>query len=162
MKVDHVSYAETPVRIPVENANFEAAAKANLYRGRKPFTADRSISTVIGYLRLARGKQAQLEAAVVPGELYPELSLGGIQRYPEADRPEAPLEPAMKQLMTAPYRMLFGLANDEIGYILPQAEWDERPPYLNGSAKRWYGEVNSVGPQTAPVLTKAFAELVRR
>jgi len=64
-------------------------------------------------------------------------------------------------MMTAPYRMLFGIANDEIGYILPKAEWDEKPPYLNGAKKRWYGEVNSVGPEAAPIVADAVASLLR-
>ena len=162
VKVNHVSYAEMRVKIPVANPNFELAAKANLYQGRKPFAADRTTETVVGYLRLAHGKNARLEAASVPGELYPELSVGGVERYPEADFPDAPIEPAMKQQMKAPYRMLFGLANDEIGYIIPKAEWDEKAPYLKGAAKRWYGEVNSVGPEAAPVIHKAFEELVRQ
>jgi hypothetical protein len=61
--------------------------------------------------------------------------------------------------MNTPYRMLFGLADDEIGYIIPKAEWDEKAPWLNGAGKRWYGEVNSVGPEAAPMIVKAFQEL---
>jgi len=161
-KVNRVSYRERRVSIPVTNTNFQLAAKANLYQGRKAFRADGTLETVVGYLRLAQGKEAKLEAAAVPGELYPELSVGGVERYPEADYPTAAVEPAMKQQMKAPYRMLFGLANDEIGYIIPKAEWDEKAPYLKGAAKRWYGEVNSVGPEAAPVITKAFEELVKQ
>ena len=162
VKVNRIHYAEKRVKIPVANANFQLAAKANLYKGRKPFSADGTTETVVGYLRLARGKDAKLEAASVPGELYPELSVGGVERYPEADFPTAAIEPGIKQQMKASYRMLFGLANDQVGYIIPKAEWDEKAPYLKGAEKRWYGEVNSVGPETAPVITKAFEELVRQ
>lgn len=161
-KVNRISYREKRVKIPVANQNFLLAAKANLYQGRKPFSADGTTETVVGYLRLADGANAKLEVAAVPGELYPELSVGGVERYPEADYPAAPIEPAIKKQMTAPYRMLFGLANDEIGYIIPKAEWDEKAPYLKGASKRWYGEVNSLGPEAAPVITKAFAELVQQ
>lgn len=161
-RLNRVSYRESRVKIPVANANFQLAAKANLYRGRKPFNADGTSETVVGFLRLGQGKQPKLEAATIPGELYPELSVGGVERYPEADFPNAPIEPAIKQQMTAQYRMLFGLANDEIGYILPKAEWDEKAPFLKGAEKRWYGEVNSIGPEAAPIITKAFAELVKQ
>ena len=58
--------------------------------------------------------------------------------------------------MTAPFRMLFGLADDECGYIIPKAEWDEKAPYLNNNPKAWYGEVNSVGPEAAPRIAQAF------
>lgn len=99
---------------------------------------------------------------MVPGELYPELSVGGVVRYPGADFPEALIEPALKQMMKAPYRMLIGLANDEIGYIIPRAEWDEKPPWLQNSARRWYGEVNSVGSEAAPRIAAAIQELLQR
>ena len=82
-------------------------------------------------------------------------------KYEGADFPEAALEPAIKRdMMTAPYRMLFGLADDEIGYIIPKVEWDNQPPWLNGASKRWYGEVNSVGPEAAPIITAALKELL--
>lgn len=161
-KVNRVSYREKRVKIPVANPNFVAASKANLYQGRKPFAADGTSETVVGYLRLAHGNEAKVEAAAVPGELYPELSVGGVEKFAEADFPDAPVEPPIKQQMKAPYRMLFGLANDEIGYIIPKSEWDEQAPFLKGAAKRWYGEVNSIGPETAPVIAKAFAELVKQ
>jgi len=102
-----------------------------------------------------------LEIALIPGELYPELSVGGIQRYEGADFPEAPDEPAVKTLMKAPYRMLFGLCDDEIGYIIPKAEWDNVAPWLQNAPKRWYGEVNSVGPEAGPMITGAIQELLR-
>ena len=57
--------------------------------------------------------------------------------------------------------MLIGLADDEIGYIIPKAEWDEKAPYLNNAAKRWYGEVNSVGPEAASRIAAALQELFR-
>jgi hypothetical protein len=98
----------------------------------------------------------------VPGELYPELSVGGIERYAGADFPDAPLDPAIKTAMRAPFRMLVGLANDEIGYIIPRAEWDEQAPWLQNAPRRWYGEVNSVGPQAAPVVVNRLVELIRK
>jgi hypothetical protein len=161
-RIDTVEYRERRVRIPTANEGFKAAAAAGVFKGRKQMIADGQTETVIGYLRLARGKELKLEAACIPGELYPELSVGGIERYAGADFPDAALETPVKKQMTAPYRMLFGLANDEIGYIIPKAEWDNEPPFLQNAPKRWYGEVNSVGPEAAPVLLKAFAELLAR
>ncbi len=65
----------------------------------------------------------------------------------------------MKKLLSAPYRMLFGLADDEIGYIIPKAEWDEKEPWLQNAKERWYGEVNSLGPETAPIIADTFRKL---
>jgi hypothetical protein len=87
--------------------------------------------------------------------------VGGVERYPGADFPDAPIEPAIKPLMAAPFRMLIGLADDMIGYIIPKAEWDEKPPYLQNAPKPWYGEVNAIGPETAPLIVGAFERLVR-
>jgi len=56
--------------------------------------------------------------------------------------------------------MLFGLADDEIGYIIPKAEWDEKAPWLNNAPKRWYGEANSVGPDAAPMIAKTIQDLL--
>ena len=55
--------------------------------------------------------------------------------------------------------MMIGLANDEIGYIIPKRQWDEKPPFCYGRKKAQYGESNSLGPETAPILCKVFQEL---
>jgi hypothetical protein len=111
----------------------------------------------VGYLRLG-----ELEVAAIPGEIYPELVLDKVQGPPDpgADFPAAPVEPAIYKQLRGPHRMLIGLANDEIGYIIPKRQWDEKPPFCYGRSKAQYGEVNSLGPDTAPVLCGAFRDLV--
>ena len=84
-----------------------------------------------------------------------------MERYAGADFPDAPIEPPIKPMLHAPYRMLIGLADDEIGYIIPKAEWDEKPPYLQNAKKAWYGEENSVGPDAAARIAAAIQELAR-
>lgn len=162
VRISELAYFEKTIQAPVSNPVFQLAAKANLFKGRRSMNSDGSMSTVVGVLRLGKRAKPALEAAMVPGELYPELSVGGVIRYPGADFPEAPLEPALKPMMKAPYRMLIGLANEEIGYIIPKAEWDEKPPWLQNASKRWYGEVNSVGPEAAPRIAAAIQELLQR
>jgi len=56
--------------------------------------------------------------------------------------------------------LLIGLANDEIGYIVPLRQWDEQAPYAYGKTKSQYGEENSVGKQAAPILMKALENRV--
>jgi hypothetical protein len=160
LNLDSILFREKLIEIPMTNPGFQAAAKAAIFRGRKEPTAQGATVTPVGYVRFAHRGSTQLEIALVPGELYPELSVGGVERYAGADFPDAPVEPAIKQQMSAPFRMLFGLANDEIGYIIPRAEWDENPPYLRDSPKKWYGEVNSVGPDAAPLIVRTFQDLV--
>ena len=116
------------------------------------------IRTEVAWLRLG-----ELDVACIPGEIYPELVLDRVQNPadPGADYPEAPVEAAIYRQLKGPYRMILGLANDEIGYILPKRQWDEQPPFCYGRKKPQYGEGNSVGPETAPLLCGAFRELVR-
>jgi hypothetical protein len=116
-----------------------------------------AIRTELGYLKLG-----ELEVAVIPGEIYPELVLGKVQDPvdPGADFPDAPIEPSIYGQLKGKYRMLIGLGNDEIGYILPKRQWDAKAPYCYGRKKDQYGEENSVGPEAGPILCKAFAGLV--
>jgi hypothetical protein len=160
VKITRYEFAERLVRIPIANKGFEQAAQANIYHGRKP-SVEGQANAPVGLIRLLDGDSPMLEIALVPGELYPELSVGGIQKYEGADFPDAPEEPAIKSMMTAPYRMLFGLADDEIGYIIPKAEWDNEAPWLQNARKRFYGEVNSVGPEAAPIIAAALKELLQ-
>ncbi len=101
--------------------------------------------------------------ACVPGEIYPELVIGGIQdpQDPGADIQKAPREPALRSLMAGRERFVLGLCNDELGYIIPMSEWDEQPPFAYGRTGPQYGEVNSTGPRTAPILLELFADLLR-
>jgi hypothetical protein len=57
--------------------------------------------------------------------------------------------------------MIVGLANDELGYIIPKRQWDEKPPFAYGRTSAQYGEINSVGPDTAPILCEEFWKLTR-
>ena len=115
------------------------------------------VHSEIAWLRLG-----EVEAAAIPGEIYPELVLGKVQDPVDkgADFPDAPIEPSIYRQMQSPYKMLIGLANDEIGYIIPKRQWDEKPPFCYGRKQAQYGEANSVGPETAPILCQAFKELV--
>lgn len=113
---------------------------------------------------IARLRLGALDVAAIPGEIYPELVLGKVQDPPDpaADFPDAPVEPAIYDQLQGPHRMIIGLANDEIGYIIPKRQWDEKPPFCYGLKKAQYGEVNSLGPDTAPLICEAFRALVQK
>jgi hypothetical protein len=117
-----------------------------------------ALQTEVAWLRLG-----DLDIAAIPGEIYPELVLDKVQdpADPGADYPDAPIEPAIYKQLRGPHRMNIGLANDEIGYIIPKRQWDEKPPYCYGRKNAQYGEINSVGPETAPIVCGVFAELVK-
>jgi hypothetical protein len=159
--IDKIEFAERIINIPVTNRGFQMAAQADLYKGRKKTTADGSTTAPVGLIRMS-GSQPVLALALVPGEMYPELSVGGVERYAGADFPDAPIETPIKSMLHAQFKMLIGLAGDEIGYIIPKAEWDEKAPYLQNARKAWYGEENSVGPDAAARIAAAIQELARQ
>ena len=105
-----------------------------------------------------------LSIACIPGEIYPELIYGKFQEPAEADAdfPNAEKEKHLTAMFPADRKLLIiGLANDEIGYIIPKRQWDAQAPFAYGRNRAQYGEVNSVGPDAAPILMKALEEVSR-
>jgi hypothetical protein len=124
---------------------------------KAPEGALMSIQTEVACLRLG-----EVAIACIPGELYPELVYG---KYPEAaeagvDYPDAPLEPHVTSQLPGKRWMLVGLANDEIGYIIPRRQWDTAAPYAYGRTTPQYGEINSCGPDVAPVIMAALQKVL--
>ncbi len=162
------------VYLPLDNPQFLVAKQLGLmvrdnfvwsgdWHSAKPLSENPKAKRIalrseVGWLKLG-----QLDIALIPGEIYPELVLDKVQDPvdPGADFPDAPIEPAIYKQMTGPFRMMVGLANDEIGYIVPKRQWDEKPPFCYGRKKAQYGEQNSLGPETAPILCNAFKELTK-
>jgi hypothetical protein len=104
-----------------------------------------------------------VEMLTIPGELYPEIADGGIENPPGADFPSDPLEvpPLRKDVMEGKMRMIIGLANDEIGYIIPRSQWDEKPPRAYEPDGQ-YGEENTCGPGIAPLIHHESMQLLAR
>ena len=98
----------------------------------------------------------------VPGEIYPEIVNGGVENPVGADFGIKPIEtPPLRSLMPGKYKFVIGLANDELGYIIPKSEWDTEAPHIYNQENKPYGEVNSTGSETAPKLYRAMAGLLR-
>jgi hypothetical protein len=162
------------VYLPLDNPQFMVARQLGLmvrdgyvwsgdWHSGKPLAEDPKAKRLTLRSEVAWLKLGQLDIALIPGEIYPELVLDKVQDPvdPGADFPDAPIEPAIYKQMTGPFRMMVGLANDEIGYIVPKRQWDEKAPFCYGRKKAQYGEQNSLGPDTAPILCNAFKELVK-
>lgn len=89
----------------------------------------------------------------IPGEIYPEIINGGIESPPGQDFEISPIEvPDVRNMMPGQFKFVFGMSNDMIGYIIPKSEWDEKSPFLYDELSSPYGEVNSIGPETAPII----------
>jgi len=181
--VDSFVIRQAVIFVPLDNDRFRAASALNLFKGRKPLFTDGKVDTTIAekvlpglgkvpcatghdlqtevdYIQLLGHGQVLAEITTIPGEIYPELVNGGITRYPGADFPDAPFEPTLRAHLCSRYQFVFGLANDELGYIIPKAEWDNEPPWLQNRKDRWYGEVNSGGEEVAGAVTRALVRLM--
>ena len=104
-------------------------------------------------------------ALTVPGEIYPEIVEGGIVALPGNDfNLSEPVEtPPLRTFMTAKAKMAFvvGLANDEVGYLVPKSQWDAEPPFVY-DGKDQYGEENSPGPEAAGFMHAHAKDLLQR
>lgn len=110
-----------------------------------------------------------LQCLLLPGELFPELLLGG---YLSAERSgtglgaEANPRP-LAEIAQDEKLLVFGLANDELGYILPPNDFCLHPvyPFLEDLpqdrvGKKHYEETNSLGIATAPTLAETFTQMM--
>ncbi len=181
--LDSVAIRTAVVYPPMHNDHFRVGGAAGIYRGRKPLFTDgkpdpataekefpgygklkyatgQDVQTEVDYLAFSNHGRVVAEIATVPGEIYPELVNGGITRYAGADFPDAPFEPTIREHLKSRYQFIFGLANDELGYIIPKAEWDDQPPWLRDRKNRWYGEINSAGPDIAGAVTRGLVNLI--
>jgi hypothetical protein len=122
------------------------------------------LTTEMGVLELG-----PVRMLTVPGELLPELAVGGYdgsQMFTEMadfidpnntnppDVSMAPQGPYLKQRLGSPYTWLLGLGNDELGYIIPNYDFvlSDSLPYLNEAEGDHYEETNSLGPHMADIV----------
>lgn len=109
---------------------------------------DGNAKSEINALRLG-----EVEMLMIPGEIYPEIVDGGVESPEGADFPGEPIEaPPLRPKMKGELNLVIGLANDEIGYILPRTQWDSKAPYTYGRDKRPYGEITSGGSGLGPII----------
>jgi len=140
--------------LPIDNTMFRlATALGVLDRGTSGWMKMRSELSVF--------RIGPLSFATLPGEVYPEIINGGIEAPVGRDYHIEPLEvPAVRAMMGGKYKFVFGLANDEIGYILPKSQWDVKAPYTYHRKDSPYGEENALSPETASILHRNLKEML--
>ena len=111
----------------------------------------------------------------IPGEIFPELVLGGYKgerRYgrplvrptnpnpPALDR--APAGPYLRERLKAEHGLVIGLANDELGYFVPEYDFKAAPTrsLTPKPAGTHYEETNSIGPRATKIVLDAAAALL--
>lgn len=149
-----VSMVVRTLTLPIANHLFKlATALGVLNRGT---TGWMKMRTELAALRIG-----PVSMVTIPGEVYPEIINGGVEAPPGNDFGLEPVElPPVREMMPGTYKFVFGLANDEIGYIIPKSQWDVRSPFTYNREKSPYGEENSPGPETAPLLHRNLKEIL--
>ncbi|TVP97863.1 MAG: hypothetical protein EA359_19020 [Balneolaceae bacterium] len=154
METGSISLRAQSLKLPLDNKLFRLGAAIGLFdRGMSGWMQFRS---EIAYWTM--GPASFLHH---PSELYPEIAYGGIEAPEKSDFDIPPIEvPPLQEFMHGDFRFMPGLSNDMIGYVVPKSQWDTKPPYTYSSDSRPYGEINSLGPETGPILHSALLELM--
>ncbi len=105
---------------------------------------------------------------LLPCEIFPELVFGGALSAEESGTGNGPeVNPDLLCDITGDKDILvFGLANDELGYVLPPNDFvlNEKSPYVDDGRdkhnRRHYEETNSVGPKTAEVIARVVKDIL--
>ena len=148
-----ISIRARTIELPLDNNGFLAAPVLGVIdRGQVRW---KQIRSEVALIRIG-----DASIACIPGEIYPEIVNGGIESPSGADYPTNAVEvPPIREFMPGKIKFIFGLANDEIGYIIPKSEFDRKAPYLYDAPKAPYGEINSVGPDVAAKIHGTLLEL---
>ncbi len=122
-----ISIRRKVIRFPVENDGFLALREAGVL---KRDIQDSELESEIYAIDVG---SAQI--VTIPGELLPKLGL------------------KIKEEMSGKYRFLICLANDELGYIIPEEEF--------GADKFNYERTMSLGPKTGTIILEKALELLK-
>ena len=156
LEMSPISLQAKSIILPLDNKIFRLASAIGLLkRGMPKLFSSRTEVAAFNF-----GPASFLS---IPGEIYPEIIYGGIVNPPGRDFEIEPVEvPALQEKMKKQYKFYIGLSNDEIGYIVPKSEWDDVEPWLYLDKNDTYGEENSLGPETAPLIYKALSDVLEK
>lgn len=164
--LEKVDVTQNQRGISIHAESFEIPLKNNLFKlgvglgvlDRGGFSSWGKFKTEVGVISFS-----DVQMVLIPGEIYPEIIVGGVENPKGADFGVQPIEtPAIRDVMKAKHKWVLGLANDEIGYILPKSQWDTKPPFTYGRDKAPYGEENSIGPDTGPIIYSKSVNLLNK
>ena len=114
------------VSLPVLNKKFVELAEKGVIR--KIGVENTRTRSIVSYFKIS----PLLEGVSMPGEPLPKVGL------------------KIKSLLHKPFKMLIGLGDDEIGYVIDPEDWTEGK----------YEESMSLGPDTATILTREIMYLI--
>ena len=162
-----ISFIRREFYFDVDNTVLMIAAKAGILKATEYHNPEAPLShcmkSEMSYFEIDTHKVLML-----PGELFPELAYGGYLSADECATGFAPegINPTPLTKIAGEDIMFIGLANDEVGYILPPNDYllDEKSPYAETPRdrldRRHYEETNSLGPKTAVKIADEFKEIL--
>lgn len=167
--------------LPVDNTGFQAMFLLDVLAHRNIYNWDPDQPIDEGNIPEAQSEVnligiGPLRILSMPGELLPELAIGGydgawVPPGGELVDPDNPNPPDLSTAPTGPYleervggdpTWILGLGNDEIGYIIPEYNFivADAGAYIFEAEGDHYEETNSLGPRTAGLLQEAADRLI--
>lgn len=136
------------ITVPVKNSIFRLAARGGLLTNTVVKNGlDYEVVTEIGYAEFG----TNLSVALIPGELAPEIAYGGAiapeDSWLGTEWNYTPFDEATERKL-----LVFGVTNDQIGYLLTQNDWRS---YLTENE-----EIVSTGPDAGAHIADAYLSLV--
>ncbi|MBQ6067005.1 MAG: hypothetical protein IJK89_09285 [Clostridia bacterium] len=161
-----ISFIRQEFYCPVDNPVLTAACQLGILNADKfklPYSERNALKTELSYYEIDT-----LKILMLPCELFPELAYGGYLGAEESALGEPPEinPPPLTEIAEAKDLLIFGLANDELGYVIPPNDFllNESIPYMDKAidrlGRRHYEETNSMGPETAGHIADALAKVM--
>lgn len=163
-----ISHIKQEFYVPVENPVLTIACQLGILNADAytlPYSEEKVLKTELNYFEID-----SLKILMIPCELFPELAYGGYLSEDESAEglpPEINPEPLIK-IAEDENLLIFGLANDELGYVLPPNDFmlNTDAPYLDRAidrfGRRHYEETNSMGPDTAAIIAESFGKIINQ
>ncbi len=163
-----IGYIRQEFYVPIDNPVMAVCAEVGIIKHSKVASGEGklgfSMKTELNFFDIGGVK-----ILLVPGEIFPELVFGG---YLDADS-AANCDPGKNpkpliEIAGFEDLIIFGLANDEIGYIIPPNDYllDETLPFLQSATDKngrtLYEETNCVGTKAAQSVADAFATMMQQ
>lgn len=161
-----ISFIRQEFYCPVDNPVLTIACRIGILNAdqyKLPYSNRNALKTELSYYEIG-----SLRVLMLPCELFPELAYGGYLSAEESAEGEPPEinPPTLTEIAEDKNLLIFGLANDELGYVIPPNDFmlNESAPYLDRAVdrlgRRHYEETNSLGPETAGYIAEALAKIM--
>ena len=133
------------VYVPVDNSILKLAAKGGLLTNEiVKNNGTYEVVTEVGYCEFGN----DVAISIIPGELAPEIAYGGVQTAEETWDGDEWGYSTFAEASEGKTLLVFGITNDQIGYLLPSNEWHS---YLTENE-----EIVSIGRMAGAYIAEAY------